>query len=107
MSDHKEQAEDVYAIDLTPENEAVVVALDQLRHATMYAAEQQKRVADEAHISNLIEVGRDRDRQLDRELNDPEYQVLDGSTLRVSVSTELLERSNEIKALIREGLGLS
>jgi hypothetical protein len=67
--------------------------------ATLYLAEQQR-------IADLIEVGRDRDRQLDRELNDPNYHVLDGSTLKVSAPTELLDASNAIKAQIREGLGL-
>lgn len=78
---------------------ADLIALAQV-NATLALAEQQR-------IANLIEVGRDRDRQLDRELNDPKYHVLDGSTLTVSAPTDLLNAANAVKAQIREGLGLS
>lgn len=68
--------------------------------ATLYLAEQQ-------HIANLIEVGRDRVRQLDHALNDPNFRVIDDSTAAAAVPTALLYASNTIKAQIREGLGIS
>lgn len=109
MTDHKAESERIMtdlnenfiAIEGQTDATMIATAIDALRHATLYAAEQQR-------IANLIEVGRDRDRdrQLDRELNDPNFQVVDGSTLKVSVSTDVLNASNAVKSLIREGLGL-
>lgn len=51
---HRAEAERDYQCPVTAENEAVVLAVDQLRHATLHLADQQARTADSAEVANLI-----------------------------------------------------
>jgi hypothetical protein len=52
--DHRAEAERDYQCPVTAESEAVVLAVDQLRHATLYLAEQQARTTDALELANKI-----------------------------------------------------
>ena len=103
MSDHKAEAERLSApnqVSLglpgyqTPEQKLAAAQV----HATLYAAEQQKRIADEAHTANLFQ-------SLD--LLFPDEVGTDTPWGPGGIDTEKREARNRATvALIREGLGL-